>query len=106
MGNNQFLIPANSKKSMLILSFFNEIDLIVFGTGVGLSFIFLMAVRTNNLTTSLLIMLPALISTFLVIPIPNHHNIRTFMGNVYTYFVKRRTYYWRGWCNSYVEEIK
>lgn len=104
MGNNNFLIPANSKKSMLILSFFNQVDLIIFGTGVGLSFIFLMAIRTNSLGTSLLILLPALISTFLVIPIPNQHNIRTFIGNIYIYFTKRRTYYWKGWSNGYVEE--
>ena len=104
MGNNNFLIPANSKKSMLILSFFNQIDLIIFGTGVGLSFIFLMAIRTNSLSTSILILLPALIASFLVIPIPNQHNIRTFIGNIYLYFAKRRTYYWKGWCNSYVKE--
>lgn len=102
MGN--YLIPANSKKSMLILSFFNQVDLIIFGTGVGLSFIFLIAIRTDNLMTSILILLPALIATFLVIPIPNQHNIRTFIGNIYLYFARRRTYYWKGWCNSYVEE--
>ena len=105
MGNN-YLIPANSKKSMLILSFFNQVDLIIFGTGVGLSFIFLMAIRTNSLLTSILILLPALIASFLVIPIPNQHNVRTFIGNIYSYLVKRKTYYWKGWCNSYVEEIR
>ncbi|MDD2505396.1 MAG: hypothetical protein PHF21_03905 [Bacilli bacterium] len=106
MGNNKFLIPANSKKSMLYLSFFNLTDLIIFGTGVGLSFIFLIAIRSNDLVTSILILLPALVAAFLVIPIPNHHNIRTFIGNVYSYFAKRRTYFWKGWCNSYVEENK
>ncbi|MDD4187624.1 MAG: hypothetical protein PHX04_02535 [Bacilli bacterium] len=106
MGNNEYLIPANSKKSMLILGFFNEVDLIIFCTGIGLSFIFLMAIRTNSLSTSIMILLPALIATFLVIPIPNQHNIRTFIGNLYQYFTKRRTYYWKGWCASYVEEVK
>ena len=32
MGN--YLIPANSKKSMLILGVFNYMDLILFGSGV------------------------------------------------------------------------
>ncbi len=104
MGNNNFLIPANSKKSMLILSFFNQIDLIIFGTGVGLTFIFMLAIRTGDLITSILIMLPALIAAFLVVPVPNHHNVRTFLGNIYTYFTKRRIYYWKGWCVSYGED--
>ena len=45
-----------------------------------------------------MIITPALISAFLVLPVPNHHNIRTFIGNVYNYFTNRRSYYWRGWC--------
>ncbi len=105
MGNN-YLIPANSKKSMLILSFFNQVDLIIFGTGVGLSLIFMLAIKTSDLSTSILILLPALIASFLVIPIPNQHNIRTLIGNIYSFFAKRRTYYWKGWCNSYVEDDK
>lgn len=105
MGNN-YLIPANSKKSMLILSFFNQVDLIIFGTGVGLSLIFMLAIKTSDLSTSILILLPALIASFLVIPIPNQHNIRTLIGNIYSFFAKRRTYYWKGWCNSYVEDNK
>jgi len=104
MGNNNFLIPANSKKSMLILSFFNQIDLLIFGTGVGLTFILMLAIRASDLTTSVLIMLPALIAAFLVVPVPNHHNVRTFIRNIYTYFTKRRIYYWKGWCAKYDEE--
>ena len=103
MGNN-YLIPANSKKSMLILSFFNQVDLIIFSTGVGVSLIFMLAIKTTDLATSIMILLPALVALFLVVPIPNQHNIRTLIGNVYLFFTKRRTYYWKGWCNSYVEE--
>ena len=33
MGNNDYLIPANSKKSMLILGMFDSTDLIIAGTG-------------------------------------------------------------------------
>ena len=104
MGNNNFLIPANSKKSMLILGFFNPVDLIIFGTGIGITFVFMLAVRTNDLKTAIMIILPALISAFLVIPIPNQHNVRTFIRNIYSYFTRRRTYYWKGWCNSYGKE--
>ena len=47
-----------------------------------------------------MIIAPALIGAFLVLPVPNQHNIRTFIGNIYTYFTNRRSYYWRGWCAS------
>ena len=40
MGN-EYLIPANSKKSMLILGFFNPTDLIIFGSGCLVTFILL-----------------------------------------------------------------
>ena len=102
MGN--YLIPANSKKSMLYLSFFNFTDLIIFGTGCMLTFILMLTTRTDDLTGAILIMLPALITGFLVIPVPYQHNIRTLIGNIYMYYTKRRTYYWKGWCSRYGEE--
>lgn len=105
MDNNGYLIPANSKKSMLILGFFNPTDLIIFGTGCVITFIFLMTIKSNTLKEAFFIITPALISSFLVLPVPNHHNIRTFIGNIYHYFTSRRSYYWRGWCmNSDKEE--
>ena len=100
MGDGNYLIPANSKKSMLILGFFNPTDLIIFGTGCVITFIFLMSIKTNTLKEAFFIILPALISSFLVIPVPHHHNIRTFIANIYNYFTSRRSYYWRGWCIS------
>ena len=102
MGN--FLIPANSKKSMLILGFFNKVDLIIFGTGCMITFIFLLAIRASDVSTSLFIVAPALFTGFLVMPVPYHHNVRTLIGNIYMYFTNRRTYYWRGWCMKYVEK--
>ena len=98
MGNGEYLIPANSKKSMLILGFFNPTDLIIFGTGCVITFILLMTIKTNSLKEAVFIIAPALIGSFLVLPVPNHHNIRTFIGNIYSYFTGRRSYYWRGWC--------
>ena len=98
MENNSYLIPANSKKSMLILGFFNPTDLIIFGTGCIITFLLIFILNTNSLKQALLIITPALIGAFLVLPVPNHHNIRTFIGNVYHYFTNRRSYYWRGWC--------
>lgn len=97
MGGS-YLIPANSKKSMLILSFFTPVDLMVFGFGVGLSVLLLLIVNTQNLGILLLMLSPGLISSFLVLPIPNYHNIMTLIAVVYRYFTNRRRYIWRGWC--------
>jgi len=96
--NNQFLIPANSKKSMLIFSFFNVTDLIIFGSGCVLTFIFLFIFNNNTIENGVIILLPVIITGILVMPVPNQHNVRTFISNVYTYFANRRTYFWRGWC--------
>ena len=38
-NQQQFIIPANSKKSQLILSYFTLSDLIILGTGVSISII-------------------------------------------------------------------
>lgn len=96
--NDQFLIPANSKKSMLIFSFFNVTDLIIFGSGCLLTFILLLTINENTLKTSIIILIPILVTGMLVLPVPNHHNVRTLIYNIYSYFANRRTYFWKGWC--------
>ncbi len=103
-NNNGYLIPANSKKSMLILGFFNPTDLIIFGTGLLITFVLLFVLNANSLKQAAFIIAPALVAAFLVIPIPNQHNVRTFIKNIYMYFTNRRRYYWRGWCIKYGEK--
>ncbi len=95
---NNYLIPANSKKSKLILGFFNPLDLIIFTVGVVLTLFLLFAFKSNNVIVMILDLLPALIASFLVMPVPNYHNMFTLINNIYTYFSKRKKYYWRGWC--------
>lgn len=95
---NNYLIPANSKKSQLILGFFTGVDLILFGSGVGITLILLLTIQSANMTVMLLILAPALITGFLVMPVPNYHNVLQFIVNIYTFFSERRRYYWKGWC--------
>ena len=71
MGNNQYMIPANSKNSMLILGMFNATDLIICGTGMTITLILLFIIKTGSLNQSIIILLPLLIIVFLVIPLPN-----------------------------------
>ena len=96
---NGYLIPANSKKSMLKLGLFTTLDLVLFGCGIGLTVLLLFIVPAKGLVGMGLILLPALISGFLVFPIANYHNVLQLIINIYTFFfVRQRTYVWKGWC--------
>lgn len=95
---NNYLIPANTKKSQLILGFFTPTDLIIFVVGCVWSFIMLILVNSLSLPILILIMLPALIATFLVMPVPHYHNVLQLLTNIFNFYTNRRQYYWRGWC--------
>lgn len=93
-----YLIPANSKKGTLIFNLFREIDLIILGIGVGISLFSLMFIDIGNLFIVILCLLPALIAIFLVIPIPNYHNVLCAIQSILDFYTNRRKYVWRGWC--------
>ena len=95
---NNFLIPANSKKSQLILGVFNGTDLTVFLTGLGITVFLLLLIKSDDVGVMLLLASPALIAAFLIAPVPNYHNVMTLLGNIYRFYTGRKKYYWRGWC--------
>jgi len=97
---NNYLIPANSKKSQLILGFFTPTDLILFGSGVGLTVVLLLLIQSANIGIMIMILLPALVTGFLVMPVPNYHNVLQFIINIYTFYSEQRKYRWRGWCHN------
>ncbi len=97
--NHNYLIPANSKKSMLILGFFTPIDLVLFGLGCTITLILLFMFNNKvEMGALLLILSPALISAFLVMPVPNYHNVLQLLTNIVTYVFGRKRLYWKGWC--------
>ena len=97
-GTN-YLIPANSKKSQLILGYFNGFDLAIFLTGIGVTIFLLIVFKTDQLPVMIGYVTPAIIAVFLTAPIPNYHNVLQLIINVYTFFfVRQRIYKWRGWC--------
>ena len=98
MNGNQYLIPANSKKSMLILGFFRPIDLILFGIGITLTMIMLLFIKTYNVLLMIVMLLPALVTGFLVLPVPNYHNMLQLITNVLNFYSGRKRFYWKGWC--------
>ena len=98
MDENNYLIPANTKKSKLILGFFTPIDLAIFGTGCLITVILLFIFLGLTFTMAIIVLMPALISGFLVIPVPNYHNVLQLITNIVTFIMNRKRYYWKGWC--------
>ena len=95
---NNYLIPANSKKSQLILGFFTLTDIILIGFGSGLTILLLMIVQNASMFQMILILMPAVITGFLVTPVMHYHNVLQFITNVCNFIFNPRRYYWKGWC--------
>ena len=90
---NNYLIPANSKKSQLILGVFNYVDLMVFLIGLGITVFLLLIIKSENIGVMLLLASPALVASFLIAPVPNYHNVMTLLGNIYKFYTGRKKYY-------------
>lgn len=95
-----YLIPANSKRSMLILGLFEKIDAIIFGSGVGTTIFLLM------LTGKTASIVPGVVASIMVLPVPNHRNVWQLTANIFNYLTNYRSYYWRGWCVLDGEETR
>ena len=100
--NGRFLIPANSKKSMLIFGLFNGVDLMIFSIGTATSLLLLIIVGPNEALDTFIVLIPALIAILLVSPIPNYHNVRTIIKSAWEFFTNRQVFIWKGWCAKYV----
>lgn len=93
-----YLIPANTKKSQLILGLFNKFDATLFGSGIGVSLILLMALPVEDIKFAIIAVIPGLVTGFLVFPIPNYHNVLTVIKNIFVFYTTRREFVWKGWC--------
>ena len=96
---NQFLIAANSKKGQLIFNVFRPLDLGIAITGATVTFIMFLIVQPSSLLPGIIVLSPLLVCSFLVMPVPNYHNILCVLQNIYKfYFVDRNQLVWKGWC--------
>lgn len=100
---NYFLIPANSKKSALILGLFKPADLVILAIGVVISFILLLALPIEQMTYTIIALTPGLLSAFLVFPLAYYHNVRKFIAIFFNYITSRQKFVWKGWC--YIDEV-
>ena len=87
-----FLIPANSKKSLLIFGVFDLFDLILFASGLGVSILLLLIVSPSSLLGAIVDIAPVLITGFLVLPIPNYRNTRILIRGIQILYKKRKIY--------------
>ena len=72
---NQYLIPANTKKGKLILGLFRPFDLALFGSGILASLLLLAILPLNSTALTIILLSPAFICAFLVMPVPYYHNM-------------------------------
>lgn len=105
--DNRYLIPANTSRGKLIFNFFRPVDLALVGTGAGITILLLLIFQqySSSPVAMILILLPFLLSAFLVIPIPNYHNMWVLLQSIYNFYMGRKRYFWRGWLSN-VEAYK
>lgn len=98
---NNYLIPANSKKSQLIFSIFRPVDLFIVLVGGLITLVLMFAVSGDSISQLFIKLLPIGISLLLVVPIPYYHNVLVFFQEVYLFVMGQKVYLWRGWCSNY-----
>ena len=94
---NLFIIPANSKSGKLIFNIFRPFDLILASVGLVVSVLLILIIAPKSLLTAIMCFAPGLICMFLVIPIPNYHNVLVVIQETIRFFSNRRNYKWEGW---------
>ena len=96
---NGSMVPAHTKKSMLVFGMFRPMpDLIILGTGILVTVILLLTFSNAGTWVLLGCSLPMLIAVVLVLPIPNYHNTLCVIQSVIEFKNGRKKYIWKGWC--------
>jgi hypothetical protein len=101
-----YLIPANTKSGALIFNIFTPFDIILLLSGIGVTLIMLFILPIDTLPGTLIALTPAAICSFLVLPIPNYHNVLTVIRSAIDFITDRRVFIWKGWCIYEREENK
>lgn len=95
---NQYLIPANTKRGRLILGLFRPFDLALFGSGILVTIMLLAFLPLTSTALTIILLAPAFICAFLVMPVPYYHNMLNIIVELYEFLTNRQTYRWKGWC--------
>ena len=95
---NEYMIPANSNRGKLIFSIFRPIDLGILLFGASLTLILFFALSKGGILLTLASLLPIATALFLIMPVPNYHNVLVFLQEVYLFYISQRKFSWKGWC--------
>ena len=95
---NQYLVPANSKKSQLIFGFFTWPDLILCLVGAAITIALLIILKNPTTVELIIAIIPVLIAAGLVMPVRNYHNVMQLLNNILDFYTNTRKYYLTGWC--------
>ena len=95
---NGYLIPANSKKSLLIMGMFKGSDLWILGIGAAISLILMIGIDGDTVGILVIKLLPLSLAVLMVLPIPYYHNVITYILEAIAYLQSTKEYKWRGWC--------
>lgn len=96
---NGSLVPANAKKSLLILGVLRPMpDLVILLSGIFISIVLMLIFQDAGTLVLILSCIPMLIGLVLILPIPNYHNTLCVIQSIIRFYNERRNYIWRGWC--------
>ncbi|MBQ8206093.1 MAG: hypothetical protein IJZ77_01360 [Bacilli bacterium] len=96
---NGSLVPANTKKATLILGILRPMpDLAILIGGVLISVILLMTLGDASTWLLIIACIPMLLGAFLIMPLPNYHNVLCCLQSIFRFYYERRKYVWKGWC--------
>ena len=93
-----YLIPANTKRGKLILGFLKPHDLVILAGGILVSLFMMATTDMSSPIITILVLSPAIICGFLVLPVPYYHNVLNIIIELYEFLTNRQTYRWKGWC--------
>lgn len=100
MHIENYIIPANAKNGKLIFGLFTKFDLILVTAGLGISLLTMLIISPSTIRTFIICLIPGLVCSALVVPIPNYHNIFVVFKEMIDFFYKRRNFKWEGWCSK------
>ena len=102
--NDNYLIPANTKRGQLLLGLFKPIDLIILGIGMSITLILIAILPIDQTLFAVIAVAPGIFSGFLVLPVAYYHNVRQLITEMVKFFINRRRFLWKGWC--FLDESK
>jgi len=96
---NGSLVPANTKRSTLILGMYRPLpDLAILVSGTIITIVLLLIFNNAGSLIMVLSCIPMILGAFLTMPLPNYHNVLCALQSILNFYQGRRNFIWRGWC--------